>query len=160
LEQMGKVDTSERFSWRGVACGPRNIKCLGGLWGCDCIVTGVKVEPSDPSIQQEEEHYDGWLARTSTTAAPKLLPEHCHVCNHHNPYVGKEHLTPGAGAPPGYTGPDMVYVCRTCKPAWDRKERIEHMKCEAAEREAKKTDYSSITYQGSIDAIKRVWGKP
>ena len=62
-------------------------------------------------------------------AAPPAIkyPEHCKVCNHHNPYAGAEHMTPCG-----------LYVCRQCRPAWDRKERMAVMKEEEDLREAKK----------------------
>ncbi len=78
---------------------------------------------------------DGWAEDVQPTVKvePKL-PEHCAVCNHHNPYVGKEHMAT--------TSPAYIYVCRSCKPGWERREYIARMKQEAAEREAKRNDYS------------------
>ncbi len=68
-------------------------------------------------------------AINGTTQYPVAIkyPEHCKVCNHHNPYAGAEHMTPCG-----------LYVCRQCRPAWDRKERMAVMKEEEALREAKK----------------------
>ncbi len=68
------------------------------------------------------------LGTLPTAAYPTIkYPEHCKVCNHHNPYAGAEHMTPCG-----------LYVCRQCRPAWDRKERMAVMKEEEALREAKK----------------------
>ncbi len=63
------------------------------------------------------------------------LPEHCLVCNHHNPYVGKEHMS--------QTTSGTVYVCRTCKPGWDRSVRLQVLKDEAELREQEKNRYGS-----------------
>jgi hypothetical protein len=66
----------------------------------------------------------------------RILPEHCKVCNHHNPYVGEEHLVCT-----NKTKGLMEYVCRQCRPAWDRKARLDQMKHEAILREEAKTQY-------------------
>lgn len=67
------------------------------------------------------------LAVTQQHAVAVKYPEHCKVCNHHNPYAGAEHMTTCGS-----------YVCRQCRPAWDRKERISVLKEEEALREAQK----------------------
>ena len=76
--------------------------------------------------------YDAWFG-APRMAEPSIvqLPENCSECNHHNPYVGKEHITD--------TG---QYVCRQCRPKWDRKQSLVALKVEADAREARKTDYS------------------
>ena len=63
-----------------------------------------------------------------------IYPTNCTVCNHHNPYTGKEHMVSI-----GNTAPIVdVYVCRTCRPKWDREQEVAKLKAEAAECEAAK----------------------
>ena len=77
---------------------------------------------------------DGAAPTITCDQGPVKYPENCHVCNHHNPYTGKEHMVSI-----GNTAPIVdVYVCRTCRPKWDREQEVAKLKAEAAECEAAK----------------------
>ena len=95
---------------------------------------------------------DWWYGRTqvaTVTATTVKLPEHCSECNHHNPYVGPEHII---SAPEG-----PKYVCRQCKPKWERQQSLRKLKAEADASEARRTDYSgtsSSALSGMLDFPK------
>ncbi len=101
----------------------KNPECVFGDWGCNCR--------NSRSGFVGLEGLAAWLPASTSATESKLPPQTCKVCSYHNEYAGPEHLTAD-------TNGIMVYVCRTCRPEWDRGVRMAKLKEEADEREAKK----------------------
>lgn len=96
------------------------------------------------------EEYRAWACSRATVANPVVkLPEHCSVCNHHNPYVGTEHVVyvqyPGVVK--------LEYICRQCKPKWEREQNVAKLKREAEERAYEKANPKGVSESFALNTF-------